>query len=76
MDHEAICDCPFMDHCETFGDPLIDKVRKGPDGLGCRDQNDIYRGRHCRTFACAYLSMVVSDVLKHPAPAPARKLNK
>lgn len=71
MDHETMCDCPFADHCQTYADPLIDKTRKGPTGFGCRGQNDIYRGKHCHVFACAYLSMVVSDVLKHQAPAPA-----
>lgn len=71
MDHEAICDCPFRDGCQTFSDPLVDDRRKGPDGLGCARQNDVYRGEHCRTFRCAVLSMVVSDVLHHARPAPA-----
>lgn len=71
MDHEALCDCQFVDTCPTFADKLIREARKGPDGLGCRERNDHYRARHCRTFACAYLSAVVSDVLRHPAPGPA-----
>jgi len=69
MSHEAVCDCQFMDHCATFNDSLVDELRKGPAGLGCRGQDDIYRSKHCRTFACSYLSMVVSDVLRGPAPA-------
>jgi len=69
MDHEAICDCPFLARCETFADPLIDQRRKGPEGLGCQGQNDRYRGKHCKTFACAYLSMVLTDALK---PTPTR----
>jgi hypothetical protein len=72
MDHEAICDCQFRGHCPTFGDPLVDDERKGPAGFGCRSQSDRYRGRHCRTFACAYLSMVVSDALRHPPQGAAR----
>jgi len=73
MDHEAVCDCQFAEHCQTFNDPLIDEARKGPEGLGCRGQNDIHRGKHCRTFACAYLSLVVTDALKQPAVKPARE---
>jgi len=69
MDHEAICDCPFRERCATFNDPLIDEARKGPLALGCRGQNDIYRAKHCRTFACAYLSAVVSEAFRMPAPA-------
>ena len=69
MDHQAICDCGFRGHCETYNDSLIDDARKGPGGLGCREQSDIYRGKHCRTFACSYLSMVISDGLKQPVPA-------
>ena len=63
MDHEAICDCAFRDRCETFSDPLIDGRRKGPEGFGCVQQSDVHRGKHCRTFGCAYLSMVLSDAL-------------
>lgn len=70
MDHEEISDCPFKDHCAAFNDSLIADNRKGPGGLGCRGQNDIYRGKHCRKFACAYLSMVVSDGLKPPRAVP------
>ncbi len=73
MGHENICDCPFKDHCAAFDDPLIDDDRKGSNGLGCRGQNDIYRGKHCRKFACAYLSMVVSDGLRQGrAPDPLK----
>jgi hypothetical protein len=60
----------FMRECETFGDRLIDDDKKGPNGFGCREQSDTYRSRHCRTFACAYLSMVITDALKQPV-APA-----
>ena len=67
VDHETICNCRFMDRCETFNDPLIDEARKGPGGSGCRGRDDFYRGRHCRTFACAYLSVVISDAVRHPA---------
>ena len=67
MDHEQVCDCPFRDTCATFNDPLIDQRRKGPDGLGCRGRNDIYRGKHCRIFRCTYLSMVFSDAIGHVA---------
>jgi len=63
MDHEAICDCPFKDTCETYADPLIGESRKGPDGLGCAGVNDIYRRKHCKTFGCRYLSMVLSDMI-------------
>ncbi len=73
MDHEVLCDCPFMDGCATFNDPLISKDQKDPQGLGCRQQTDIYRGKHCRTFACAYLSMVVSDAFRQPMPKTASK---
>ena len=70
MDHEEISDCPFKDHCAAFSDPLIGDNRKGPSGLGCQGQNDIYRGRHCRKFACAYLSVVISDQMRQPKPVP------
>lgn len=72
MDHEAICDCPFRSCCATFSDPLIDDGRKGPDGMGCLRQSDVYRTKHCKTFCCTYLSTVLSDVLKQPAGGPAR----
>ena len=65
VDHEAICDCPFMDHCQTYTDPLIGKGRKGPEGMGCHVQNDVYRGKHCRKFALTYLTMVLEDAAKH-----------
>lgn len=68
VDHETVCDCRFADKCETFKDSLIDDERKGPEGFGCREQHDLYRGKHCRTFACAYLSLVLTDAVKHPAP--------
>ncbi len=71
MDKEETYDCPFILQCETFGDPLIAGTRKGRDGLGCRAQTNTYRGRHCKTFACAYLSAVLADALNlhlgHPA---------
>lgn len=59
-----------MGTCATFNDPLIDEARKL--SLGCRGRSDFYRSEHCRTFACAYLSMVVSDVLRR-RPAPETK---
>jgi len=63
MDHEAVCDCPFKAKCQTYNDPLIHRLRKGPHGLGCVGRNDVYRGKHCKTFACGYLSMVLSEML-------------
>jgi hypothetical protein len=68
MDRQTICDCCFKDHCQTFSDPLIEQARKGAAGLGCRGQNDLHRARHCRTFRCASLSLVLNDLLKQPAP--------
>lgn len=71
MDHEAICDCPFMDRCQTYADPLVGRSRKGPSGLGCTGRNDLYRRQHCKTFGCAYLSMVLSGLISHrPGPRP------
>ena len=72
MDHEALCDCPFVDRCSTFSDPLIDRVRKGPEGFGCHDQNDHHRGRHCRTFRCSYLTLLVADALAPCVESAAR----
>ena len=71
MDHEAICDCPFLGHCATFSDRLIDPARKTAGGLGCRGENDVYRGRHCHTFSCSYLSIVISDALRPPGRGAA-----
>jgi hypothetical protein len=71
MDHEAICDCPFLARCASFGDPLISEDRKGPRGMGCTGQSDLYRSRHCRSFGCQYLSMVISDAMKQPPPNAA-----
>lgn len=65
MDHEAIRDCPFRDRCQTYKDTLVPRSRKGPNGLGCAGRSDIYRGKHCNTFTCAYLSMVVSGMIFH-----------
>jgi len=73
MGHDDLHDCPFMGECATFADALIDEMRKGPGGLGCRGQSDIYRGKHCKAFACSYLSMVISDVLRHPGAAATRE---
>lgn len=70
MDHEEISDCVFKDHCATFSDSLIGDNRKGPSGLGCRGQNDIYRGKHCRKFTCAYLSVVISDQMGQVGAMP------
>ena len=73
MDHEAICDCAFKGRCATFNDPLIDAPRKGPSGLGCRGQTDHHRARHCRTFACSYLSLVFSDAMRRLASESTRQ---
>ena len=73
MDHEAICDCHFRQRCETFRDPLIDDDRKGPEGHGCVGQSDLYRGKHCKSFTCSYLTMVLTDALKQPLPDPAHE---
>jgi len=51
MDREAVRDCQFKAVCEAYNDPLIDGARKGGAGMGCQGQNDLYRSRHCRTFA-------------------------
>jgi len=68
MECQALCDCHFKEHCPTFNDPLVDDERRGPKGLGCLGQTDLYRGKHCQTFVCAYLSTVLSDALKNPLP--------
>lgn len=69
MEHETICDCPFSGRCATCADPLIDKARKGPAGLGCRQQSNFYRAKHCKPFACKYLTVVFHDALHQPAAA-------
>ncbi|HUS91516.1 MAG TPA: hypothetical protein VM695_06675 [Phycisphaerae bacterium] len=66
--HEAICECAFTARCTTFDDPLIDEARKGPTGLGCHQQSDVYRAQHCKPFACKYLTVVFHDALKQPTP--------
>jgi len=66
MDHEAKCDCQFLETCPTFEDRMVSGRMKGPTGLGCTGQTDVYRGKHCRTFACAYLSIAVSNALRQP----------
>ena len=63
MDHEVICDCSFKDTCGTYSDRLIDEWRKGPKGFGCHGRSDFYRSRHCKTFSCRYLSVILSDIL-------------
>ena len=63
MDHEAICNCPFMDTCETYADTLVAEARKGPDGLGCRGTGDLHRREHCKPFACRYLTMVLAGMI-------------
>ncbi len=65
MDRERVCDCQFKDTCQTFNDPLIAAKQKTADGHGCVGQTDYYRGSHCRVFSCAYLTVVVSDALRH-----------
>jgi len=63
MDHDAICDCAFKGTCGTYADPLIDVRRKGPEGFGCEARSDFHRSRHCKTFSCRYLSVILSDIL-------------
>jgi len=70
MEHDKICDCPFKDRCETYADPLIDASRKGIAGLGCTGQDNFYRSRHCKTFSCKYLCVLLADMLS-PKPAAA-----
>ena len=70
MDHEAICDCPFLAHCAAFDDPLIGEDRKGLDGFGCQGQSDVYRNEHCHHFRCAYLVVVLSSAISRPVPSP------
>ena len=65
MGHETVCDCIFINTCETYADSLIIEARKGKAGLGCTDANDIHRRQHCKTFACRYLSMVLADMMGH-----------
>ncbi|MHC4986415.1 MAG: hypothetical protein ACYTFO_09710 [Planctomycetota bacterium] len=77
MDHSKVCDCQFRARCTTYNDSLIDARRKGPDGLGCENQTDEYRGYHCKAFQCSYLTMVVTDGFRHlaaedPQPASVR----
>ena len=67
MDHDAICDCPFQEHCQTHADPLVDEARKGPEGMGCTGANDHHRQRHCKAFACQYLAVVFSDLIRSHA---------
>ena len=67
MDHEAICNCPFMDTCETYADDLVPGARKGPDGLGCAGASDTHRREHCKTFACRYLTSVFADMIRGSA---------
>ena len=66
MDHEGICDCRFLARCATHDDPLIAASRKGPNGFGCRQQSDVHRAKHCKAFACSYLTVLLSDIVKHP----------
>lgn len=68
MDHESICDCRFLEQCETFADSLIGRDRKGAGGFGCYGQDDVYRSKHCRTFTCSYLCMVLTDAAHQPMP--------
>jgi hypothetical protein len=71
MDHEARRDCPFLGRCDTFRDRLIREDRKGPKGFGCRKQTDVFRSRHCHSFRCMYLTMVITDALGEGRPKPA-----
>jgi len=73
MDHETICDCAFRDTCVTYADPLIDKWRKGSKGFGCEDRSDFYRSKHCKSFGCRYLSVVLSDIVLPRSQRPAEK---
>jgi len=71
MGHEEICDCCFIRHCATFDDLLIDDARKGPEGLGCRQQSDVYRAKHCHVFRCMYMSVVIGRGFQPRADGPA-----
>jgi len=55
-----------MEECSTYNDPLISRSRKGPKGFGCVGRNDVHRSKHCKSFACKYLSVMLTDML-HPA---------
>ncbi len=63
MDATTICDCRFQDRCATFGDRLIGADRKGPAGLGCVQQTDVHRNRHCHAFRCQSLCAMLADFL-------------
>ena len=56
----ALEDCPLRHQCPAYADPLIDRRRKGPMGLGCHGQTDLYRKRHCKTFRCRLLVEVMA----------------
>ena len=64
MQYEKVRNCPFAGKCATYCDPLVDDARKGADGLGCVGRSDVYRSRHCKGFACKYLSVVLSEVVR------------
>lgn len=68
MDHEEVGDCRYLGRCPAYRDGLIDSASKGPEGRGCTGQNDLYRGKHCKTFGCSYLIDVLRDALRQPAP--------
>ena len=68
MDHTAICNCPFRETCDTYVDPLIDGSMKGDSGFGCAGQDNFYRTRHCKSFRCKALSVLLTDVMT-PRPA-------
>jgi hypothetical protein len=70
MDALTACDCPFQERCATFGDRLIDAARKGPAGLGCRQQSDAYRNQHCHSFRCQFLCAILSDMFSPGKASP------
>ncbi len=63
MDHEAICDCPFKDTCQTYADPMVQACEKGPAGRGCEGVSDEHRREHCKAFTCKYLTVVLASLM-------------
>jgi len=63
MNTERIHACEFKGACETFLDPLVDDLWKGPEGRGCLKQNDQYRAEHCKTYRACGLCRALSGSL-------------
>jgi len=57
-------DCRFLADCVTYSDPLIPRSVKCTEGRGCLGQDDAYRKRHCRVFACRLLCRVLKAVFE------------